>query len=44
MQKRVVGNMKVNKKSAEKLVKEINEAMKDSEFRKALDRFIKETS
>jgi len=36
--------MKVNKKSREKLVREINEAMKDREFRKALDRFIKETS
>ena len=36
--------MKVNKKSKEKLVKDINEAMKDRGFRKALDRFIKETS
>ena len=34
----------MNKKAKEKLVKDATEAMKDSEFRKAVDQFIKYTS
>lgn len=35
--------MKTKIKPEQKLVRDINEAMKDPEFRKALDRFIRKT-